>query len=252
MFLLIAAASLGIVMAAARLESSPAAATVRVVAEFPHDPSAFTQGLAIHGGALYEGTGMEGQSSLRRVELETGRIEARQDLDRAYFGEGIAIHGDRIYQLTWRNRLAVVYDLKTLQYLKTIRYSGEGWGLTSDGEHLILSDGSSVLKVVDPETFRLVRRISVKDGRRSLDKLNELEFVRGEIWANVWYSDRIARIDPDTGAVVAWVDLSEVYPRRLRRSKEYVLNGIAYDAEHDRIFVTGKNWPKLYEIELAK
>lgn len=222
--------------------------TFRIVAEYPHDPKAFTQGLVFHKGMLFEGTGLEGQSSLRRVELQTGRTQFRMNLNKPYFGEGIAIHDRKIYQLTWQNHRALVYDLETMDFLKSIRYSGEGWGLTTDGKSLIISDGSATLKFVDPNTFEVQKKMRVKAGWREVDKLNELEYIHGEIWANIWYSDRIARISPATGEVIGWIDLSALYPLKKRDSKEHVLNGIAYDADDQRIFVTGKNWPKLYEI----
>lgn len=250
MMVSIVAVGAAIGAAAANRERASSVGTFRVVAEFPHDPKAFTQGLVIHDGKLYEGTGLEGESSLRRVDLKTGRVEARMDLVKPYFGEGIAIFDRKIYQLTWRNRRVLVYDLDTLKFLKSMRYSGDGWGLTTDGEHLILSDGSSTLKVLDPQTMDVLRKLPVMAGKRPVDKLNELEYVGGEIWANIWHSDRIVRISADTGDVLGWIDLAALYPLSRRPSKEDVLNGIAYDAVEKRIFVTGKNWPKLYEIEI--
>ncbi len=223
----------------------------RVVADFPHDPAAFSQGLVIVDGQLYEGTGKKGESTLRKVDLKTGRVELFVPLDRSYFGEGITILNDRIYQLTWENHLGFVYDLKTLKQLKTFRYSGEGWGLTNDGKHLIMSDGTSMLRYLDPQSFEVVKRVRVRNSQGQVDKLNELEYVKGEILANIWYEDRIARISPDSGEVLGWIDLSNLYPSR-QRSKEDVLNGIAFDEASGRLFVTGKNWPKLYEIELLK
>ncbi len=221
---------------------------VRVIAQYPHDPEAFSQGLVIADGKLYEGTGQYGQSSLRQVELKTGRIERSVPLDRAYFGEGIAVVGDRIYQLTWKERLGIVYDRATFAPVNSFRYTGEGWGLTTDGTHLILSDGSANLRFLSLETFEVVRRVSVHSGFKPIDKLNELEYVDGEIYANIWYSDRIARISPKTGEVLGWLDLSALYPAR-KRPKEHVLNGIAYDADARKLYVTGKNWPQLFEIE---
>lgn len=223
----------------------------RVVADFPHDPTAFSQGLVILDGQLYEGTGKKGESTLRKVDLKTGRVELFVPLDRSYFGEGITILNDRIYQLTWENHLGFVYDLKTLKQLKTFRYSGEGWGLTNDGKHLIMSDGTAMLRFLDPQTFEVVKRVRVRNSQGQVDKLNELEYVKGEILANIWYEDRIARISPDSGEVLGWIDLSNLYPSR-QRPKEDVLNGIAFDEASGRLFVTGKNWPKLYEIELLK
>lgn len=223
----------------------------RVVADFPHDRTAFSQGLVIVDGQLYEGTGKKGESTLRKVDLKTGRVEAFVPLDRSYFGEGITIMNDRIYQLTWENHLGFVYDLKTMKQIKTFRYSGEGWGLTNDGKHLIMSDGTSMLRFLDPTSFEVVKRVRVRNSQGQVDKLNELEYVKGEILANIWYEDRIARISPESGEVLGWIDLSNLYPS-WQRSKEDVLNGIAYDDASGRLFVTGKNWPKLYEIELLK
>ncbi len=228
------------------------APTIRatVVRELPHDPTAFCQGLAIEGDKLYEGTGQYERSVLRRIDLPTGRIEAEMRLAPQYFGEGIALLGDQVYQLTWKSRICFRYDKATLRYLGILRYSGEGWGLTTDGSRMYLSDGTSTIRVLAPDSFRVLDRIRVKDGRRYVDDLNELEFIDGRIWANVWYEDRIAQIDPATGRVTAWIDCSHIYPAHQRPSREHVLNGIAYDAATGRIFITGKNWPKLYEIRL--
>ena len=223
----------------------------RVVTDYPHDATAFTQGLVFTDGKLYEGTGKKGESSLRRIELSTGRIEQLVPLDSAYFGEGITILDGKLYQLTWQNRLGIVYDQQTFKLLSTFRYTGEGWGLTHDGKRLILSDGTSTLKFLDPKTFDVVKRLKVKAASGAIDKLNELEYRKGEILANIWYSDRIARISPESGEVLGWIDLSSLYPARQRPSKEDVLNGIAYDEAKDRLLVTGKNWPKIYEIEIV-
>jgi glutamine cyclotransferase len=223
----------------------------KVVAAYPHDPNAFTQGLAVVKGRLYEGTGMYGASSIRRVNLKTGRVEKLHSIDRQYFGEGIAILGDKLYQLTWKNGLAFVYDLESFNALQTLQYSTEGWGLTHDRENLILSDGSATIRFLDPATFKVVREITVRDGDRPIGQLNELEYVDGEIWSNVWYDDRIARISPVDGTVLGWIDLSTLYPKSARGG-DAVLNGIAYDADAKRIFVTGKNWPQLYEIEVVR
>lgn len=223
---------------------------VRVVAAYPHDPAAFTQGLVVEGEVLYEGTGHYGQSTLRRVDLKTGRVDKSMQLAGEYFGEGITILGDRIYQLTWREGVCFVYDKQTLAPQGTFRYGQQGWGLTTDGQQLYLSDGSSTIYVLDPASFRQVRRIRVRQGRRPLEQLNELEFVKGELYANVWYSDHIARIDPRTGDVLGWIDCSLVYPANTRPDREHVLNGIAYDAAADKLYITGKNWPQLYHIEV--
>lgn len=225
---------------------------VRVLSVFPHDPSAFSQGLVVEGETCYEGTGHYGSSTLRRVDLSTGEIQAQFALPRKYFGEGITILGNRIYQLTWKERICVVYDKATMKAIGSLQYSGEGWGLTTDGEVLYMSDGTSTIRVLDPQTLRVQRRIRVKDGRRGVGDLNELEFVDGKILANVWYLDKIAEIDPTSGRVTAWIDCSNVYPAGSRPNREHVLNGIAYDKASGRMFITGKNWPKLYEIEVLK
>lgn len=226
--------------------------TVRVVATYPHDPAAFSQGLVIIEGVLYEGTGTFGESSLRRVDLKTGTVERHVPLNQEYFGEGITVVGDKIYQLTWKNRLGIIYDRETLTPQSSFRYSGEGWGLTTDGKELILSDGTATLRFLSLETLDVVRRVQVRTAQGPVDNLNELEYVNGEIYANIWYSDRIARISPKTGEVLGWIDLSQLYPQRQRPSREHVLNGIAYDIKTQQLFVTGKNWPKLYQVEVVK
>jgi glutaminyl-peptide cyclotransferase len=235
---------------AAELPPEPDIPTYRykIVNTFPHDPQAFTQGLEFHDGYLYEGTGQYGKSSLRRVELRTGRIVQIHRLPSEYFGEGITILGDKIYQLTWQNGVCFVYDRRTFRQITQFRYYGEGWGLTNDGKHLIMSDGSETITFRDPETFAEVRRITVRAQGKPVKNLNELEYIEGEIWANIWYSDIIARIDPSTGVVKAWVDMEGLPVKN--RDLEAVMNGIAYDRQNKRIFVTGKNWDKLFEIEL--
>lgn len=232
-------------------ERSPGIYGYRVIETYPHDGRAYCQGLVIADGELYEGTGRKGQSTLRRVDLETGRVLQQHALDRRHFGEGITVLDDRIYQLTWKAGICYVYDRETFREIKRFRYDGEGWGLTHDGTHLIMSDGSSRLQFRDPETFQVVRRAWVRSSGRAVTNLNELEFVEGEILANVWRKDYIARIDPRSGNVHGWIDLSNLYPPRQRRDREHVLNGIAYDADARRLFVTGKNWPKLYEIRVV-
>lgn len=234
-----------------RREPKNSVAGFRVVTEYPHDASAFTQGLVFTDGRLYEGTGKKGESSLRRIELKTGRIEQIVPLDSALFGEGITVFDGKIFQLTWQNRLGIIYDQKTFESLSTFRYTGEGWGLTHDGKRLILSDGTSTIRFLDPKSFEVVKRIKVKAGNSLIDQLNELEFRKGEILANVWHTNRIARISPDSGEVLGWIDLTGLYPERQRQSREDVLNGIAYDEANDRLLVTGKNWPKIYEIEIV-
>jgi glutamine cyclotransferase len=219
-----------------------------VVNVFPHDADAFTQGLICEKGVLYEGTGHEGRSTLRKVELDSGRVVESRSLGTRLFGEGIAIVGDSIYQLTWKNGVCLLYDKATLRQTDVLRYSGEGWGLTYDGTHLVMSNGTSTLQFLDPKTLRVVRKVNVAYGGSPVDKLNELEYIDGEIFANIWYSDYIARISPETGEVTAWIDMSGL----LRRfDREHVLNGIAYDKESKRLFVTGKNWPKLFEVRIV-
>mgnify|MGYP001820302048 CR=1 FL=1 len=221
-----------------------------IVASYPHDTNAFTQGLVMHEGRLFEGTGQYGASTLREVSLETGEIVRSSRLSRAYFGEGITIMGDRVFQLTWRSGIGAVYDLASFEVDSTFRYTGEGWGLTHDSTHLILSDGTATLRFLDPTSFEVMRELEVTGPDGPVHRLNELEYVRGEIWANVWYEDFIVRIDPETGAVAGVIDLSGIYPAQLR-DREEVANGIAFDTDNERIYVTGKNWPQLYEIRLV-
>jgi glutamine cyclotransferase len=225
--------------------------TYKVKRTYPHDSSAFTQGLVYLDGILYESTGLRGRSSLRKVDIETGSVLQRSELLPEYFGEGIAVLGDRIYQLTWTTGVGFVYDRKTLALLQEFHYGIEGWGMTHDGSRLIVSDGSSTLYYWDPRTFREVRRLPVTNQGKPVTNLNELEYVEGEIYANVWQQDRIARISPETGNVLGWIDLKGLLPPADRHGGEDVLNGIAYDPQGKRLFVTGKLWPKLFEIEIV-
>jgi glutamine cyclotransferase len=236
----------------AQLGTSRVSANIgfKVVAAYPHDPAAFTQGLAIEAGELYEGTGQYGASTIRRVDLTSGRPEKQRALGPRYFGEGIAILDGLLYQLTWQNGVVVVYDLATFEVERTVEYEGEGWGLTHDGDELIMSDGSATIRFRDPQTFAVTREIEVRHDGVPVSRLNELEYVEGEIWANIWYDDRIARISPADGQVLGFIDLTTLYPQSARGS-EAVLNGIAYDPAAKRLFVTGKNWPQLYEIEVV-
>ena len=233
---------------------APARAPVskgRVVRVYPHDPEAFTQGLVYLDGFLYEGTGLNGRSSLRKVRLENGEVLQIQSVDSQYFGEGIAVKGDTIYELTWQSEIGFLYDRATFKRKGTFNYRGEGWGLTHDGQRLIMSDGSAFLRFLDPATQKELSRIQVKDGGVPVGNLNELEYVKGEILANVWQTHRIARISPKTGVVTGWIELEGLLTPREAQAAD-VLNGIAYDAVGDRLFVTGKLWPKLFQIEMVK
>lgn len=221
-----------------------------VVNVFPHDAAAFTQGLVYENGIFFEGTGLYGKSSLRRVIPETGVVAQQTDLSKEYFGEGIAVVGDRIIQLTWREHVAFVYDKDTFERIGQFNYPSEGWGLAYDGARLILSDGTSTLHFLDPDTYQETGSIQVRAGSHLISRLNELEFIGGEIYANVWQTDLIARIDPATGAVTGWIDLTGLLESATQSRAPDVLNGIAYDAAADRLFVTGKKWPCLFEIDL--
>jgi glutaminyl-peptide cyclotransferase len=223
----------------------------RIVTKYPHDRAAFTQGLVYRSGVLYEGTGLYGQSTLRRVDLRTGDVRDTVTLGSDYFGEGIAVLKDRIYQLTWREQTGFIYDRETFALLDRFSYTTEGWGLTTDGTRLIASNGTDRITFHDPGTFAALGSIAVRADGEPVQRLNELEYVNGEIWANVFLTDRIARIDGTTGAVRGWIDLSGLLSENDRAGLDVgVLNGIAYDAAKNRVFVTGKNWPKLFEIKL--
>jgi len=223
----------------------------RVVNSFPHDRRAFLQGLLWHDGYLYESTGLEGQSTLRRVDLTTGRVLQLVKLPANVFGEGLALANNRLFQISWQSQRAFVYDRATFKLLNEWSYEGEGWGITYDGKQLIMSDGSDVLTFRDPQTFAPTRKINVTLNGRSLNQLNELEWIDGEVWANVWQTDLIVRIDPETGQVKSFLDLTGLLPRNLRTGKEDVLNGIAYDKTQHRIFISGKLWPRLFEITVG-
>lgn len=225
--------------------------TFILVRAFPHDTSAYTQGLAYRDGFLYEGTGLNSRSSLRKVKLETGAVVQRVDLEPEFFGEGITIVKNQILQLTWKSHIGFVYDIKSFHLLKEFSYSGEGWGLTTDSRELFMSDGTSDIRVLDSETFGEKRHFKVHDGQKPIDQLNELEFVEGQIFANVWHTNRIARISPQTGAVVGWIDLTGLLSPVYHLEPEAVLNGIAYDSVRKRLFVTGKLWPSVFEIKLS-
>jgi glutaminyl-peptide cyclotransferase len=224
-----------------------------IVNRFPHDPEAFTQGLVYEDGWLYESTGLYGRSSLRRVDLETGNVVQIQHLDDVYFGEGLTIWEDRIIQLTWREQTGFIYDLESFDLLDTFSYETEGWGLTHDGQRLIVSDGSAYLYFWDPETFTEIGRVLVVDERDNpVVRLNEMAYIDGEVYANVWLTDRIVRIDPETGYVTGWIDLSGLLDGVSLTGPVDVLNGVTYDAENGRLFVTGKLYPLLFEIELVE
>jgi glutaminyl-peptide cyclotransferase len=229
------------------VQAAVPAYTVTVVNTFPHDSKAFTQGLVIEDGQLYEGTGRNGQSSLRKVALESGEILQRSNLNARYFGEGITIMNGKVYQLTWQTQLGFVYDLASFKVEKTFFLQGEGWGITHDDTHLIVSDGTAFLRMLDPETLQEISRVEVTMDGMPLDRLNELEYINGEVWANVWYTNAIVRIDPVTGTVTGRIDLSAL---NQQRATDDVLNGIAWDEESERLFVTGKLWPQLYEIKV--
>lgn len=223
----------------------------QVVAEYPHDPDAYTQGLLINDGQLYEGTGRYGESGLRRVEMETGEVLQSHSLSEDYFGEGIAAVDDRIYQLTWLAGTGFVYDMESFTELETFSYPTQGWGLTYDGDRLIMSDGTSRIFFRNPETFEEIGVIEVHDDGLPVSNLNELEYINGEIWANIYTTDWIVRIDPLTGAILSWIDMSGLLPAEAAESDEVdVLNGIAYDPVADRLLVTGKLWPTMFEIEV--
>jgi glutaminyl-peptide cyclotransferase len=225
--------------------------TFKVVNVFPHDTAAFTQGLVYHDGFFYEGTGLNGRSQLRKVRLETGEVVQHANLDREFFGEGIAIAGKKVLQLTWQSHVGFVYNLSDFKLLRQFSYRGEGWGLTSNGNDIFMSDGSAQVRVLNAVTLKEKRRFTVRDGATAIDQLNELEFVDGELFANIWQTDRIARISPQSGKVVGWIDLAGLLSPVYRRREEAVLNGIAYDAAHKRLFVTGKLWPSIFEIQLV-
>jgi glutaminyl-peptide cyclotransferase len=225
---------------------------VTVVHRYPHDAQAFTEGLLYHDGFLYESTGLNGRSSIRKTDIETGAILQRKDLDDArYFGEGIVIWQNRLIQLTWQNEIGFIYDLATFQQISTFHYPGEGWALTRDGQHLIKSDGTSDLRVLDPDNLNEIARIHVTCDGKPVHRINELEWVQGEVYANIWLTSLIVRINPATGKISGLIDLTELTKSTVGAASDDVLNGIAYDAGNDRLFVTGKFWPALYQIRLS-
>jgi glutaminyl-peptide cyclotransferase len=221
-----------------------------VVHTYPHDPNAFTEGLFYLNGFLYESTGLAGQSSVRRVKLETGEVIQKHDVPGTYFGEGIVNWKGRLLQLTYQTQIGFVYDFATFTQVGDFKYPGEGWSLTQDGKRIIMSDGTPELRFLNPDTLQETGRLAVTADGEPLHDINELEWIKGEIYANVWHTDLIARIDPGTGHVAGWINLVGLWPGS--DNQEKTLNGIAYDAEHDRLFVTGKEWPSLFEIRLTK
>jgi glutamine cyclotransferase len=230
----------------------PPVYTYEVRDSYPHDPAAFTQGLVIQDGALFESTGLHNSSSLRKVDLRTGRVLKRVDVPSEYFAEGMTIFRGKIFQLTWQTHKGFVYDPDSFEKTGEFAYEGEGWGLTHDEQFLIMSDGTNSLRFLDPSSFQVVRTIKVFDGARPLTQLNELEYIKGEIYANIWQTDRIARIAPASGEVLGWIDLTGLLKIKNDSEPVNVLNGIAYDEAQDRLFVTGKLWPKLFEIKLKR
>lgn len=221
-----------------------------VVAKYPHSTSNYTEGFFYLDGMFYEGTGISGHSAVMATDPKTGDTIKRREIPEQYFGEGIVDWGPNIYEWTWKSHVCFVYNRATLQPVKQFTYAGEGWGMTRTAKEIITSDGSATLRFRDPETFQETRHILVTDGNKVIDNLNELEFVKGEIYANVWHSERIARISPSDGHVIAWIDLTGLMPADQRIDAESVLNGIAYDSQHDRLFVTGKQWPTIFEIKM--
>ena len=222
-----------------------------VVRSYPHDPKAYTQGLEYVGGVLYEGTGLKGRSGVRKVELESGKVIQEERLHQQYFGEGITITQGKLFQLTWQNRTGFVYEANTLKFIRNFSYFGEGWGLAHDLAGLIMSDGTSTLRFLELTRFQERRRVKVTDAGVPIERLNELEWVRGEIWANVWETDYIVRISPKDGRVLGWIDLKGLLSGpAVKLGPEAVLNGIAYDAQKDRLFVTGKLWPRVFEVKI--
>lgn len=223
-----------------------------IVHVYPHDPDAFTQGLIFQDGKLLESTGEVGRSSLRRVELETGKVLQQVDVPAPYFAEGITLLKGKIYQLTWQHQVGFIYDAWTFEKIGTFNYQGEGWGLTNDGQSLIFSDGTNRIRFLDPDNFQLRKTIAVFENNTPLNEVNELEYVQGEIYANIWHAERIARIEPQTGRITGWIDLRGLLPSNEVQDEEAVLNGIAYDETSGRLLVTGKLWPKLFEIRLTR
>lgn len=233
-------------------DAAPKELTYKIVHTFPHDRDAFTQGLIYDNGILFEGTGQEAGSSIREVELETGRVKRQHNLEPSLFGEGITLYGDRLYQVTWENKIGFVYNKSTFELEKKLYYSTQGWGLTTIDDKIVMSDGTNVLYFFDPEMFTVLSRVEVYDDEKKVDQLNELEYINGEIWANIWQTDLIAKIDPESGKVNGYINLKGLLPEKDKNPDTDVLNGIAFDKTGGRIFVTGKKWPKLFEIKVTE
>jgi glutaminyl-peptide cyclotransferase len=247
--LIVGAALIVLSLRANTLEAAPIYG-YRVVATYPHSTENYTEGFLYLDGMFYEGTGRSGRSSVMAFDPKTGKVAFRHDLPPEFFGEGIVDWGPYILEWTWTSHICFVYDRLTLRPVTNFPYTGEGWGMTRTTDELITSDGTATLRFRDPNTFQVIREILVKDGLKAIDQLNELEFIKGEIYANVWHSDMIARISPSDGRVIGWIDLTGLLPANQRIDAESVLNGIAYDAQHDRLFVTGKQWPTIFEIKV--
>ncbi len=237
-------------MASARGATAPIDG-YQVVAKFPHSTQSYTEGFLYLNGLFYEGTGLEGHSAVLAIDPASGQVRQRHDLAPQYFGEGIVDWGPNLYEWTWTSHVCFVYDRFSLRLVRQMSYTGEGWGMTHDTKAIITSDGTATLRFRDPQTFREIRSIVVKDGAQPVSQLNELEYVKGEIYANVWHTDRIARISPRDGRVLGWIDLAGLLPDNQRIDAESVLNGIAYDASRDRLFVTGKQWPAVFQIRVV-
>ena len=240
-----------LLVAALPLFAQAPVSTFQVVHTYPHDRTAFTQGLEYRDGYLYEGTGLNGRSTLRKVELRTGKVVQQVAIPYEHFGEGITLLAGEILQLTWQSQVGFVYSAADFKMRRQFRYTGEGWGLTNNGREVFMSDGSATIRVLSPKTFAVTRRIQVKDGAMAVSQLNELEMVGAEIYANVWQSDKVARISPVTGKVLGWIDLTGLLSPIFRTGEIDVLNGIAYDAAGKRLFVTGKLWPSVFEIKVV-
>ncbi len=239
-----------IMIAALLAQAAPPEYGYKVVHVYPHDRTSFTEGLEYRGGFLYESTGLENRSTLSKIKLETGQVVQQINLDPRLFGEGITLINEKIVQLTYKTELGFVYDQASMRRLRNFNYRGEGWSLTNDGSQIYMDDGSSQIRVWDPTTLQEKKRINVHDGAKAIDQLNELEWVRGELYANIWRSDKIARISPADGSILGWIDMAGILSPAESEGVD-VLNGIAYDSFGDRLFVTGKLWPKLFEIKLV-